>query len=72
MPLPDPWREACSIEAMMINTQPYRSKDSKWFTDEDLLPIDRPKEPAPEPAKQEPPEQIDTAKLVHAALTGSY
>ncbi len=71
-PLPDPWREAGTVAATVTNMQTFRSPDSKWFTAEDYLRVDKPPEEKPEPPKQSDSEQIDTAKLVNAALQGQY
>ncbi len=72
MPLSDPWREAGTVAATVMNVNTYKGADSRWFTAEDYLQVERPPEEKPEPPKQSDAEQIDTAKLVNAALQGRY
>jgi hypothetical protein len=66
-PLPDPWRQAALIASLIVNFRANRSSDSKWFSDEDFLPVDVvPEEPAL--LTQPPDDQIQLVTLVHQAL----
>lgn len=72
MPLPDPWREAGTVAATVMNVNTYTGAGSKWFTADHYLDVDKPSEETIKQPTQTDAEQIDTAKLVSAALQGQY
>jgi hypothetical protein len=68
-PLGGQWKQTGILAAMIGNSNPFRSAESKVFSPLDFIPV--PKDPEPViTVEQSPSEQVDLAKMVHKALGG--